>query len=232
MAGLRWPAGKEASTSGSRRNRQVSGSSLRRIRQQTNIMPQGIWNQAHPSLVVGAFFYPHLPPAWHSCTVRLESCAAPVGMQVLWMVFSLEMCPQKVAHRPYSSFLPLEAAYLWLSLACKSSNRRFLGLVHVLKLFNSKLWDKVAGCLRLLQELPALVHLPETVSYIYWPKDIADLKFRFEMYLHWFARIPHEEAWWLQWWGKGKVRWYLLLPHSHSPHTAFFSHLKQTAVLA
>jgi len=164
--------------------------------------------------------------------LRLESCAAPVGMQVLWMVFSLEMCPQKVAHRPYSSFLPLEAAYLWLSLACKSSNRRFLGLVHVLKLFNSKLWDKVAGCLRLLQELPALVHLPETVSYIYWPKDIADLKFRFEMYLHWFARIPHEEAWWLQWWGKGKVRWYLLLPHSHSPHTAFFSHLKQTAVLA
>ena len=42
MAGLRWPAGKEASTSGSRRNRQVSGSRLRRIRQQTNIMPQGI----------------------------------------------------------------------------------------------------------------------------------------------------------------------------------------------
>ena len=54
MAGLRWPAGKEASTSGSRRNRQVSGSSPRRIRQQAYFMPEGIGYQAQCSLFVGA----------------------------------------------------------------------------------------------------------------------------------------------------------------------------------
>ena len=82
IAGLRQQTGKQKATdSGSRRNRQFSGSRPRKIRQQASMTPQGNQYWAHRSLVVDAFFYPLILPVQHSWT--LESHAVPVGMQDL-----------------------------------------------------------------------------------------------------------------------------------------------------
>ena len=122
MAGFRQKAGKkQATNSWSRRNRQVSGSRPRRIRQQATIMPQGIQYWADSSLVVGAFFNPLLLPVWHSCQNHVQHLWA---CRSSWMVISLQMCPQKAVHRPFSRCLSLAETYLSLPLACKSSDKR------------------------------------------------------------------------------------------------------------
>ena len=99
-----WPqaAAKQETKSRSRRNRQISGSRPRRIRQQVSFIPQGILYWTHPSWLWVPFFY-LLLPAWCSWALILEFCAVPEGMQVLWMVIS---------HKRLLSG-HVAAAYLW-----------------------------------------------------------------------------------------------------------------------
>lgn len=74
MAALRQQAGKlQATDRKSKRNRQVSGSRPRRIRQQASNIPRGILCWAHSSLVVDDLFYPLLLPVKHSWALSLES---------------------------------------------------------------------------------------------------------------------------------------------------------------
>jgi len=78
-------------------------------------MPRGVRYWAHPSLVVGAFFYPFPLPAQNSWALRLESRAALVGMQVVWMIISLEMCPWPASFQT-KDFLDLSKTCLDLSI--------------------------------------------------------------------------------------------------------------------